>query len=144
MRFTGYREVEAPEVGFLQEVAGEVLLWSIRGATFAALAAAHLRRAAFPIAFRAAALIEGTLIHFSYARKLSPGEGPALHRAATAKDCVSVLSESELDLYRGGEGGRRDPPGGSINNLAACRKDIVSTRLTNSPRHTTSFKEGTC
>jgi len=42
--------------------------------------------------------LENTLIHFSYARKLSPGEGPALHSAATAKDCVSVLSESAPDV----------------------------------------------
>jgi len=42
--------------------------------------------------------LESMLIHFSYARKLSPGEGPALHSAATAKDCVSVLSESAPDV----------------------------------------------
>jgi len=47
--------------------------------------------------------LESTLIHFSYARKLSPGGGPALHSAASAKDCVSVLSESApevLDVYQ--------------------------------------------
>ena len=42
--------------------------------------------------------LENTLIHFSYARKLSPGDGPALHSAASAKDCVSVLSESAPDI----------------------------------------------
>lgn len=42
--------------------------------------------------------LENMLIHFSYARKLSPGEGPALHSAKTAKDCVSVLSESAPDV----------------------------------------------
>jgi SEC-C motif len=42
--------------------------------------------------------LENALIHFSYARKLSPGEGPALHSAATAKDCLSVLSESAPDV----------------------------------------------
>jgi hypothetical protein len=38
VRFTAYREVEAreveaPEVGFLQEVAGDVLHWSMKKAT---------------------------------------------------------------------------------------------------------------
>jgi hypothetical protein len=33
VRFTAYREVEVPEVGFLQEVAGDVLLWSMKKAT---------------------------------------------------------------------------------------------------------------
>ena len=33
MRFTAYREVEAPDVRFLQEVAGDVLLWSMKKAT---------------------------------------------------------------------------------------------------------------
>jgi hypothetical protein len=42
--------------------------------------------------------LESTLIHFSYARKLNPGEGPALHSAATAKDCISVLSEAAPDV----------------------------------------------
>lgn len=42
--------------------------------------------------------LENALIHFSYARKLSPGEGPALHSAASAKDCLSVLSESAPDV----------------------------------------------
>jgi len=42
--------------------------------------------------------LESMLIHFSYARKLSPGEGPALHSATTARDCVSVLSESVPDV----------------------------------------------
>jgi hypothetical protein len=42
--------------------------------------------------------LESALIHFAYARRLSPGEGPALHSAATAKDCISVLSESAPDV----------------------------------------------
>jgi hypothetical protein len=42
--------------------------------------------------------LENTLIHFSYARRLSAGEAPALHSAATAKDCVSVLLESAPDV----------------------------------------------
>jgi hypothetical protein len=42
--------------------------------------------------------LESTLIHFAYARRLSPGEGPALHSAATAKNCVSVLLESAPDV----------------------------------------------
>ena len=42
--------------------------------------------------------LENTLIHFSYARKLSPGDGPVLHNAASAKDCVSILSESAPDI----------------------------------------------
>lgn len=42
--------------------------------------------------------LESALIHFSHARKLAPGEGPALHSAATAKDCISVLSESAPDV----------------------------------------------
>jgi hypothetical protein len=44
--------------------------------------------------------LEKALIHFSYARKLSPGEGPALHSAATAKDGVSMLSESAPDVVK--------------------------------------------
>jgi hypothetical protein len=39
-----------------------------------------------------------TLIHFAYARRLRPGEGPALHSATTAKDCLSVLWESAPDV----------------------------------------------
>jgi hypothetical protein len=42
--------------------------------------------------------LESTLIHFTYARRLSPGDGPALHSAATAKDCLSVLLESAPDV----------------------------------------------
>jgi hypothetical protein len=42
--------------------------------------------------------LENALIHFSYARKLRPGEGPALHSAATARECLSVLSEAVPDL----------------------------------------------
>lgn len=47
--------------------------------------------------------LENKLIHFSFARRLEPGEGPALHLATTAKDCVSVLSESApgvIEVYR--------------------------------------------
>jgi hypothetical protein len=42
--------------------------------------------------------LENMLIHFSYARRLRPGEGPALHSAASARDCISVLSESAPDV----------------------------------------------
>jgi hypothetical protein len=42
--------------------------------------------------------LENMLIHFSYARRLSPSEGPVLHSAASAKDCISVLSESASDV----------------------------------------------
>jgi hypothetical protein len=38
--------------------------------------------------------LESMLIHFAYARKLKDGEGPVLHRAATAKDTVASLIES--------------------------------------------------
>ena len=38
--------------------------------------------------------LEGMLIHFAYARKLRPGEGPALHSATTAKDAISSIEES--------------------------------------------------
>ena len=46
--------------------------------------------------------LESMLIHFAYARKLRPEEGPALHSAATAKDTVSILLESApkaVDMY---------------------------------------------
>jgi hypothetical protein len=42
--------------------------------------------------------LESTLIRFAYARRLSSGDGPALHSATTAKDCVSVLLESAPDI----------------------------------------------
>lgn len=37
--------------------------------------------------------LESMLIHFSYARKLKAGEGPALHNATTAKDMLSGIEE---------------------------------------------------
>jgi hypothetical protein len=42
--------------------------------------------------------LESSLIHFAYARKLHAGEGPALHNAKTAKDCVAVLAESAPEI----------------------------------------------
>ena len=38
--------------------------------------------------------LEGMLIHFAYARKLKPGQGPALHSAKTARDTLLTLEES--------------------------------------------------
>ena len=38
--------------------------------------------------------LESMLIHFAYARKLKPGEGPALHSASTARDAISAIEES--------------------------------------------------
>ena len=38
--------------------------------------------------------LEGMLIHFAYARKLKPSEGPVLHNATTARDTLSLLEES--------------------------------------------------
>ena len=38
--------------------------------------------------------LESMLIHFAYARRLKPGEGPALHSASTAKDSISAIEES--------------------------------------------------
>ena len=38
--------------------------------------------------------LESMLIHFAYARKLKPDEGPALHSATTAKDAISAIEES--------------------------------------------------
>ena len=38
--------------------------------------------------------LESMLIHFAYARKLKADEGPALHRATTAKDAISTIEES--------------------------------------------------
>ena len=34
------------------------------------------------------------LIHFAYARKLKPGEGPELHSAKTAKDTFAAIAEA--------------------------------------------------
>lgn len=38
--------------------------------------------------------LEGMLIHFAYARRLKPGEGPVLHAATTAKEALSLLEKS--------------------------------------------------
>ena len=38
--------------------------------------------------------LESMLIHFAYARKLKPDEGPVLHSATTAKDTISAIEES--------------------------------------------------
>ena len=38
--------------------------------------------------------LESMLIHFAYARKLKPGEGPELHSAKTAKDTLSAIAEA--------------------------------------------------
>ena len=38
--------------------------------------------------------LEGMLIHFAYARRLKPGDGPALHNATTAKNTLSLLELS--------------------------------------------------
>jgi hypothetical protein len=40
--------------------------------------------------------LESMLIHFAYARKLKPEEGPALHSAATAKDTVANLCRNRF------------------------------------------------
>ncbi len=38
--------------------------------------------------------LENMLIHFAFARKLKPGEGPAIHSATTAKNAISAIEES--------------------------------------------------
>jgi SEC-C motif len=46
--------------------------------------------------------LESDLIHFAYARGIRPGEGIALHKAATARDDISVLVQmapKALELY---------------------------------------------
>ena len=42
--------------------------------------------------------LESMLIHFAYARKLKPDEGPALHSATTAKDTISAIEESAPEI----------------------------------------------
>jgi hypothetical protein len=46
--------------------------------------------------------LESDLIHFAYARGIKPGEGIALHKAATAKEDISVLGHmapKALEVY---------------------------------------------
>lgn len=46
--------------------------------------------------------LENSLIHFAYARKLTPDAGPRLHQAKTARDYLSVVTESfpeVVDVY---------------------------------------------
>ena len=38
--------------------------------------------------------LESMLIHFAFAGRLKPGEGPALHSASTAKDAISAIEVS--------------------------------------------------
>ena len=82
--------------GFLEAAADT---WSGFGDVAPTLADSHVvvRRAISGHFVEQVALapeLESMLIHFAYARKLKPGEGPVLHSAPTAKRTLSCLQES--------------------------------------------------